>query len=464
MGRIKGIVVAGTHSSAGKTTVSLALMAAFRARGLAVQAYKVGPDFIDPGHHSLVSGRLSRNLDGWMLSREANLDQFRAGLAAGGRPDLAIVEGVMGLFDGLSPEAETGSTAEMAKWLGLPVFLVVEAKGMSRSAAALVLGFKNFDPQLNLAGVILNRVAGPNHVDYLRPPIEAATGLPVVGALARDDQVALAERHLGLTTAEETPWDRAALDRLARLAEEGLDLDRVLDLAGQIEAAPSPVPTASSRPRATIGVARDEAFCFYYQANLEALQAAGAELVFFSPLAGEIPRGVDGLYLGGGYPELRAERLAGQAELKVWLNRAAREGLPVYAECGGFMYLGRRLIDLDGRAHDMAGLLPVTTQMDGRLRALGYREVELKADCLLGRAGDRIRGHEFHYSHLIDPPAPADPAYRVNSGRGGRTWDEGWRAGSVLGSYVHLHFLSQPRLAESLVAACQKYREGPRAA
>jgi len=464
MGRIKGIVIAGTHSSAGKTTVSLALMAAFRARGLAVQAYKVGPDFIDPGHHSLVSGRLSRNLDGWMLSRQANLDQFRAGLAAGGRPDLALVEGVMGLFDGLSPEAETGSTAEMAKWLGLPVFLVVEAKGMSRSAAALVLGFKNFDPELNLAGVILNRVAGPNHVEYLRPPIEAAAGLPVIGALARDDQVALAERHLGLTTAEETPWDQAALDRLARLAEEGLDLDRVLDLAGRVEPGPLPGPPAPVRPRATVGVARDEAFCFYYQANLEALQAAGAELVFFSPLAGEVPRDVDGLYLGGGYPELQAERLAGQAELKAWLNRAAREGLPVYAECGGFMYLGKRIIDLDGRAHDMAGLLPVTTRMDGRLRALGYREVELQADCLLGRAGDRIRGHEFHYSHLIDSPAPAAPAYRVNSGRGGRTWDEGWQAGSVLGSYVHLHFLSQPRLAESLVAACQKYREGRGAA
>jgi len=456
----RGLVIAGTHSSVGKTTVSLGVMAAFKARGLTVQPFKVGPDFIDPGHHSLVCGRPSRNLDGWMLSKEANLAELAAGLEqAGQEADLVLVEGVMGLFDGLSGDREDGSTAQMAKWLNLPVVLVVDARSMARSAGAVILGFERFDPGLTLAGVIFNRVGSRTHLEMLKEAVGSVSEVPVLGGLGREEAIVLQERHLGLTTAQEKPLDPQGLESLTRMVTEGLDLDRVWGLAGPVPSGPAPARSGDGRVR--IGLAWDKAFCFYYQANLDLLRAAGAELVPFSPLAGEIPREVKGLYLGGGYPELFAADLARGPALKDWLRELVRAGLPVYAECGGLMYLGRELTDLAGEGHPMAGVLPFSFTMEKRLRALGYREVELTRDCLLGPAGLKVRGHEFHYSHLDHGRGRPSGAYLVRPGRGGEAWEEGYQDGraNLLGSYVHLHFGSEPRAAFGLVRACREYKE-----
>ena len=454
----KGFVIAAPFSSAGKTTAALSLMAAFKRRGSVVQGFKVGPDFIDPGHHAAITGRPGRNLDGWMLSKKANTYEVGRALALGDPVDVAVVEGVMGLFDGFSPTGEAGSTAQAAKLLGLPVILILPARGMARSAAALVHGFNTFDPNLSLAGVIINKIASPAHLAYLREPIEA-TGVPVLGGLVDDPTVVAPERHLGLTTAEDHAWDEAAVNALADLAEQGIDLNRLLALAGEMD---FPAPTIPApKGGIKIGVARDRAFCFYYQANFEALEEAGAELVFFSPLAGEIPRDVDGLYFGGGYPELAGAELASRTELIAWLRDRAEAGTPMIGECGGFMYLGRSLTDLDGVARPMTGLLPVDTAMEKKLQSIGYKDVALAAPTPLGPAGLKIRGHEFHYSRIVSP-APeageAEPALSVTPGRGGPTKTAGLVRGNVFGSYIHFHFRSNPEAADNFVRACRDHK------
>ena len=312
---MKGVVVAGTGSGCGKTTISLGLMAALAGRGLRVAPFKVGPDFIDPGHHRQAAGRAGRNLDGWMLPRAANERTFRR---SAGAADVAVVEGVMGLFDGYDGRSESGSTAEMAKWLGLPVLLVVDARSMARSAAALVQGFENFDPGLRFAGVAFNRMGSERHLRYLREALADTVRMPCLGGFDRDEAVSVPERHLGLVTAEDHPLDARRLARLAAMVEAGLDVDGLLSTLPQIAAdleTPAPQPPASAPAR--IGVARDRAFCFYYEDNLERLERCGARLVPFSPLADrELPPDLDGLYFGGGYPELSAAALAGNASMR----------------------------------------------------------------------------------------------------------------------------------------------------
>jgi cobyrinic acid a,c-diamide synthase len=460
----RGLVIAGTQSGVGKTTVTLGLLYALVRRGLTVQPFKVGPDFIDPGHHTRAAGRVCRNLDGWMLNREANLTLFRR---QAGDADVAVVEGVMGLFDGYDGASEAGSTAQMAKWLGLPVLLVVDARAMARSAAALVHGFASFDPALSLAGVVFNRVGSPAHLEYLQQALTSVPGVRCFGGLPRDQELAIPERHLGLTTAEDHPLDEAYLGRLADRLETHLDLDGLLEALPQLtlpaEAAPATTP-ASVR----LGVARDQAFCFYYPENLELLASFGAELVPFSPLADrELPAGLDGVYLGGGYPELYAEQLSANAALKQALKQGAAAGLPLYAECGGLMYLAREILDLEGRPHPMAGVLPFTVRMLSRLKALGYREVTLTAPGLLGPAGTTARGHEFHYSEIVGEPVGVSRLYRLTPRRGGAAVSEGYSEKNVLASYVHLHFGSNPEVARHLVASCRAYkklREGARGA
>ncbi|MFA5111813.1 MAG: cobyrinate a,c-diamide synthase, partial [Desulfobaccales bacterium] len=303
----RGLVIAGTQSGVGKTTVTLGLMHALARRGLAVQPFKVGPDFIDPGHHTRAAGRLSRNLDGWMLSREANEALFRRQAR---QADVAVVEGVMGLFDGYDGLSEAGSTAQMAKWLGLPVLLVVDARAMARSAGALVYGFAGFDPDLTLAGVVFNRVGSATHLTFLRQALASVPGVYCFGGLPRDGELAIPERHLGLTTIEDHPLGEAYLSRLADWLEAHLDLEGLLAALPRLALPGEPVLEAAP-PTVRLGVARDRAFCFYYPENLELLASFGAELVFFSPLDDrELPSDLHGLYLGGGYPELNAETLA----------------------------------------------------------------------------------------------------------------------------------------------------------
>jgi cobyrinic acid a,c-diamide synthase len=458
-----GLMVAGTSSGCGKTTLTLALLAALAARGDRLAPFKVGPDFIDPGHHARVTGVASRNLDGWMLSPETN----RAIFARGSRKaDWAIVEGVMGLFDGYDGRSEAGSTAQLAKWLDLPVLLIVDARSMARSAAALVQGFERFDPGLRFAGVVFNRIGSPRHLTYLREALQGQVAMPCLGGIPREATIAIPERHLGLHTAEDHPLDEAATAGLAALVEEHLDLERLLArmAAGTItrrRAAKNPSKSASD---VRIGVARDRAFCFYYPDNLELLANQGAEMVFFSPLTDDrLPQALDGLYFGGGYPELQAERLSANQGLLAAVRNCCHRGMPIYAECGGFMYLCERLTDIHGQAHSMAGCFPFGTRMLPRRKALGYREIETVAASPLGPAGLVGRGHEFHYSELDATNDACTMVYAAAPRSDSAPISEGYRVHNTLGSYIHLHFGSNPAMAKHFVDNCRRFRQKGRA-
>lgn len=440
------IVVAGTHSGAGKTSVTLGLIGALARRGLAVQPFKVGPDFIDPLHHTRAAGRASRNLDGWMLDPDANRACFAR---VGDGADAAVIEGVMGLFDGSEGGSDRGSTAEMAKLLGLPVVLVVDASAMARSAAALIEGFASFDPDLRIAGVILNNVGGEAHAGMIREALTAEP--PILGAIPRTADLTVPERHLGLHLPHEAQENHA--ERLASLVEEHVDLERLLGATRTEKPAPPPV-SATAEPTARIGIARDEAFCFYYAENLELLEQAGAELIEFSPIADPLPAGLDGLYIGGGYPELHAADLAANTAATSAIREFAATGGPIYAECGGLMYLGETL-ELDDGVHPLCGVLPFSTKMPAPLK-LSYVEV-ITAGGLF--AADRsARGHIFHHSEISGEPA-VDRHHSLRTTRGEES-KEGYGVGNVLASYAHLHFGSEPALARALVERCREARAG----
>jgi cobyrinic acid a,c-diamide synthase len=456
----RAIVVAGAASGVGKTTVTLGLLEAYRRRGLRVQAFKVGPDFIDPGFHALVTGRPSYNLDGWMCGRDAVLSCVAR---HGADADLVVVEGVMGCFDGLDGESEDGSTAQIAKWLAAPVVLVIDAGRLSRSAGAVALGFERFDPALEVAAVIANGVGGVTHGEWVLGAIARACRAVPLGALPHDATLTLPERHLGLVTAGEGTFDGARRARLAAAIETSIDLDRLLALAR-----PLSLPPALARHRARggrdtrIGVARDAAFQFYYAENLDLLEAAGATLVPWSPLGDRDVPDVDGLYLGGGYPELHAATLSDNAGVRRQLGEFAAAGKPVYAECGGLMFLARALEDAAGAARPMVGVLPATVSMRPPRMTLAYTEVVFTADTPLGKAGTTARGHEFHFSTMTEPEGVAR-AYRVRAAgavhaSAGAERPEGYLVGRTLMSYVHLHFASNPDLATAFVRACAEAR------
>lgn len=456
-------MIAGTHSGCGKTTMALALMAACKARGLKVQPFKVGPDFIDPGFHTQLTGRPSRNLDGWMLSRIYNRELFLRLLE---ESDLAIVEGVMGLFDGYDGTGEAGSSAEMAKWLELPVILVVDARSMARSAAALVFGFTRFDPQVKIAGVVFNRVGGSAHLQYLKEAMTACLpDVPVLGGIPREEKITIPERHLGLVTSDEIFIDKVWEENLVRLVEEYLDLDLILKRAEVPENRWDAYSSRFEKPHRdtiSVAVARDAAFCFYYPDNLELLQRAGAHLYFFSPLAGEpVPDRVGGLYLGGGYPELYGAQIGENGLFLYSVREAAKRGMPIYAECGGLMTLGRFIETHEQERYPMAGILPFGTRMLKRRKALGYTEVVLTRDCLLGEKGLHLRGHEFHYSEIVEHDYDPSLAlsYLMRERKYQRERHEGYTVGSVLASYVHLHWGSAPRAAEAFVGKCREFLE-----
>ncbi|WP_272701036.1 cobyrinate a,c-diamide synthase [Desulfovibrio sp. Fe33] len=457
MSTVKAFVIAGTHSGCGKTSISLGLMASLARRGVRVQPFKNGPDFIDPGHHALacaVDGVPvpSHNLDGWILDEAANFDIFNR-YAAGS--DVAVIEGGMGLFDGISGTGEAGSTAQLAKILGLPVILVVDARSMARSAAALVAGYADFDPEVTIAGVIFNRVGSASHAELLREAMTLVPDVPVLGVLGRDDSIATPSRHLGLVTPEQDAPDLSRYQRLADWVETGLDPDAILARLPDITAVPpfEPVPQL---PRVTIGLARDNAFCFYYEENLRLLREAGARLVEFSPIAdARLPEHLDGLYLGGGYPELYAFELGQNTRMRRDIKEFCESGRPVYAECGGFMLLMNDIITGRGR-YAMTGVYPVRAEMNERFRALGYREIATREATILGPAGTVARGHEFHYSSLQEDGAPdaLHPVYSMSGRKGRIDAPEGFVTRNTLGSYVHLHFASNPEIARSFVRLC----------
>lgn len=446
----RGFVIAGTHSGCGKSSVSLGLMKALARRDHAVQPFKCGPDFIDPGHHARACGRPSVTLDGWMQAPAIIPDIFarRAGDAR-----VAVVEGVMGLYDGASGSDEIGSTAQLAKILNLPVVLVADVRSMARSAAALVSGYVNFDPDVNVVGVVLNRVGSANHEDLLREAMETS-GIPVLGCLDRDEDIAVPSRHLGLRTADEE--DEGVYDRLADWVERGIDVDGLLERMPERSFAPVE-DVAPPAPSVRIGVARDEAFCFYYAENLRMLRLAGAELVEFSPLHDKrLPTELDALYIGGGYPELYGFELGQNSRMRKDVRAFSEKGGVIYAECGGFMYLMNDLVTERGR-FAMCGVFPVRAAMNDRRKALGYREITALKDCPLGPRGTVVRGHEFHYSSIETAFLPdAMPAiYATVDRKGHAAGCEGFLINNTLGSYVHLHFASNPDIAGHLVAAAR---------
>ena len=454
--RVPRLVLGAVSSGAGKTTLAVALLAALRARGLRVAAFKCGPDYLDPGYLARASGGPAHNLDGWMMGREAVLGTFTRAAAGS---DVAVVEGMMGLFDGASPSSDEGSTAEIARWLAAPVALVLDASGMARTAAAVGRGLADFDPRLQVAALVCNRVGGEGHLALIR---EAIASPAVVGLPERPD-LGFPERHLGLVTATGSTLPDARVLAWARLAEEWLELDALLASA---RAAPpleiaGGVADASPRGACRIGIARDEAFHFYYEENLARLEALGATLVRFSPLHDAVLPQVDGLYLGGGYPEEHAARLAANVGMREAIRSFAASGRPVYAECGGLMALASAIRTRDGREHEAVGILPGVAVVHERLQALGYAEVTTRAPSLLGPAGVRFRGHQFRYSELVGVPASVERVYEIGLRRGPPAV-EGYRpAPNVLASYVHAHWASCPRAAEALVSACASHSPAP---
>lgn len=452
---MRGFLIGGVSSGVGKTTVTMALSAAFRQRGLVVQAFKGGPDFLDTTHHSRVSGRTARNLDTWMMDAPTNRKVL--GEASHGA-DVVVVEGMMGLFDGKEATTDKGSSAEIARLIGLPVVLVVDAAKSARSAAAVVLGFERFDPRLQLAGVVLNRVAGERHFGILKAAIESACETPVLGWMPRDPSITIAERHLGLEHAfEQAGADEELVSRLALVAEASLDVEGLLRLTFTLPAEAEPTPLRDARVR--IGVARDAAFSFYYEDNLDLLREEGAHLVPFSPMTDTaLPEGLDALYFGGGYPELHAEILSGNRGMLASVASFCRSGRPVYAECGGMIYLSRMLRTRDEVEWPMVGALELAMEMTPKLVDFGYVTVTLTRDCLLGPAGTEVRGHSFHYSKIVSRQG-LDSAYDVLFSLGGKRQDEGFMSQGVLASYVHLHFRANPAVARRLVEAALLFAE-----
>lgn len=452
---MSGFVIAGTHSGVGKTTVSFALMAQLLEAGFSVQPFKLGPDFIDPGYHRLATGRDSINLDFWMMGRDGVAGSFERYARTA---DVAVVEGMGGLHDGENGTAR-GSAAHIARSLGLPVLLVVDIWGMTRSTVAVVRGYEQFDARVEIAALILNRAGSRRHFEMVRDALPPDLRRRLVGYLPADDGLSISERHLGLVTLEENPQACTLRNESLARARDTLDLSRVIEIFG-IERRSRPTEERIERrdSRIRIGIARDPAFCFYYPENLWLLEAAGAELVPFSPINDrKLPGRIAGIYLGGGYPESFSEELAANTEMKREIRDVAERGGPVYAECGGMMYLSQELVGFDGRSHSMVGLLPLGVVMDRSHLSIRYVEIKTTRESLLGPAGTRARGQEFHQSRLKgSAPPELDGCYQLRDS-GGATSIEGFAKGNILASYVHLHFGSNPRISKSFVRLCSTF-------
>ena len=470
------LVISAPHRSSGKTTVSIGLCAALRRAGLEVQPFKKGPDFIDPMWLTAASGRDCRNLDQFMMGDEEILrSASRNGAGAG----IAVIEGNMGLFDSIDVEGR-GSTSDLARQLEAPVILVVNTRNMTRSIAPLIQGFTGFEPDIRIAGVILNKVSGPRHEDKLRKVLERYTDIEVVGALRRRPEIEIIQRHLGLQPAREALGSAEVVAQIEKIIAAGVDLDRVRAIAASApplaggEAAPLPLAgketttpplagrqTAGSphpEPSIRLGVAQDRAFTFYYPENLEALRLARAELVPFSPMADEKLPQVDGLYIGGGFPEVFMKELEENSALRAGIRSAVEAGMPVYAECGGLMYLSGKM-SWQGKAREMVGALPCDIVMHEKPRGHGYMELEAEGAGGWFEPGLKIRGHEFHYSEVVGLDAEKTGfAYRILRGTGVDKNHDGILYRNVLASYTHLHSLGSPGWAEGFVEFVLKNR------
>lgn len=442
-------MIAGQCSGIGKSTITAGILMALKKRGLDPQPFKAGPDFLDPMHHTIITGRTCRNLDTWMFP-EAVPELFRRSSLGSG---ISVLEGVMGFYDGLDGVSEAGSSSHLSKVLRCPVVLVVDASGSARSVGAVVEGFRRYDPDTDIAGVIVNRCGSERHLQMVK---ESIRDLPVIGGLRKRDDVELKSRHLGLVPAEEQ-FNAQVYGNILSMVEESLDLDMLVDIASSAPDLPDPKDSIFGEgvKKARIGVAKDEAFNFYYQDNLDLLQSYGAELVPFSPLRDRLPD-VDGLYIGGGFPELFATGLAENEAMRTDIKECSHQGMPIYAECGGLMYLCKSMTDMDGNEAPMVGVFEAKATMTSRLQALGYVEVMQQRDGPLGPTGSRMRGHEFHYSQ-VEADVGAS-MYIMQRGKGIAEGRDGLRQNMTQASYTHLHFGSCPWAARSLVEACEEYR------
>lgn len=451
--QISRVVVAGVTSGVGKTSVALGIMYGLRKRGLKVQPFKVGPDFIDPSYHSLVTSRKSRNLDVWMMGKQGLIESFASACQGA---DVAVIEGVMGLYDGVSGKSNFASTAHVAKILDAPIVLVVDASKGARSIAAIILGFLRFDKTLQIRSVILNKVAGERHATYIIDALAGAVKVPVAGIIYRDSEAQMQERHLGLIPALELKSKKnRIITQTARYVAQSIDLDKLLNICGS-----DPIPEAHYSPRqptrVRIAVALDESFNFYYADNLEALKRSGSNLVFFSPVKDEkLPEDIDGLILGGGFPEVLADDLEKNKSMINSIRRAVYGGLPVYAECGGLMYLTRSISGYRGerKTRKMAGIVDADTVMTGRL-TLNYTDAYCNGS-IFGRA--HLRGHEFHYSSIENIATDSRFAYSVKKGKGIAGQQDGFIINdNGLAAYMHLYFAKR-KLSDRIVLSCIKF-------
>lgn len=450
------IVIAGISSGSGKTTLATGIMGALSAKGFGVQGFKIGPDFIDPTYHSVVTNRKSRNLDMWMLSHQKILELFHRNTAD---CDIAVVEGVMGLYDGLDGTAEKGSTAHLAMTLRSPVILVLDVSGMAGSAAAVVAGCKVLNKNLNVSGVILNRVSGEKHVQMCKSSIESITSVPVLGALPKNPELALPERHLGLVPTNEKNDPTARLGKISESVQANIDLNKIVEIS---KTAP-PLPEVTTKrqehvARVRIGVAYDEAFNFYYQDGLDVLKMLGAEIQYFSPVRDKkISENIDGLYIGGGFPEVLGRQLESNRGIRTSIKKKAEEGMPILAECGGLMYLTKSITDFEGRRYSMVGILDCETRMVRKL-TLNYTDASVVKENILAKPGNSIRGHEFHFSRLDGVPRDVQFAYAMRRGSGIDGGRDGWMEHSILAQYMHMHFAATPKYASNYISTCLHYK------
>ena len=450
--QMPALLIAAPQSGSGKTTITCGILAALKKRGLRVQAYKVGPDYIDPGYLAAASGRPAHNLDTWLTGADAMKRIFAE---TADSADIAIVEGVMGLYDG--GQNGISSSAEIAGILGLPVLLVIDAKAMGESAAALALGFREYDKNIKIDGVLLNRLGSDNHRRIITEAM-SRINMPVVGAVMRDDSVSVSERHLGLLPKEENE-DKSQLDKLAAIIEKSVDLDALLKIAGLSKAiSVSDAHRTDCVKKVRIAIAKDKAFSFYYPESLSELERAGAEMVFFSPLNDKAVPTADGIIFGGGFPEMFAAQLADNRPMLASIAAVANAGTPIYAECGGFMYLTQGLTDFEGCLHRMAGIVPVRCKMNDKLKTVGYVEAKALGDNVLCRKGTVLRGHEFHFSSMEQEASDFPHAYLFTKKRSGEQYEAGYMDKNILASYLHLHFAGNPQLAAAFVANCLKFR------
>lgn len=446
------ICIAAPYSGSGKTTITLGIMAALRKRGLKVQPFKCGPDYVDSEYHQIAANRKSRNLDSWLMGDSGVINTFADNSA---NADISVIEGVMGMYDGPFPESMEGSTAYIAKILSVPVILVVDARKFAGSIAPLVKGFAEFNPEVKIAGVILNKVSGPAHFELLSKALKAHNLPSPFGYMPANPQWSIDERHLGLVPLHENMEYGKWMDELSSEIEKNINIDAILKIAKSSIPANHICKDISHlrEKKLKLGLAYDDAFHFYYEDNIEMLERNNIEVVRFSPLNDkQLPAGLNGLYIGGGYPEVFAEKLSANKTIIEDIRKKAADGLPIYAECGGLMYLSKSIMNKDGSKYEMCGVLPFNTCMKDRLQSFGYKEIEMLRASILGPVGTKLRGHEFHWSSIEGAGDETSRAASIarHPFKTDCLEEKGTIINNVCASYIHVHFKSNPEVVENI--------------